>query len=966
MHWINWTIVIAYVGWVLIDGIRRSRGTENLEGYYLANRSLPWWAVGLSVMATQLSAVTMIGTTGQGATDGLRFVQFYFGLPLAMVILGVTLVPFLHGSKVFTAYEYLERRFDAKTRSLTSFLFLLSRGMSCGTIIAAPSVVLSAVFGWPLTWSVALIGIPTVIYTVLGGVQAVTWADVKQMVLIVIALLAIIVVLVLQLPVTPDEALRIAGATGRLKTFDFSFTLTETYTFWSGILGGTFLMLSYFGTDQSQVQRYLTARSVDEARSSLLMSAYWKIPLQGLVLLVGVGVFVYYLFVAPPLLYNPAHEAQVRAEAPEVWLALEQRFEDGFDARQQAAHALADARDARPGSPLEHSARDAFLAREAEVEAIRAEALTLAEDVTGESARDVNYIIPRFVLGELPLGLTGLFIAGVIAAAMSSISSELNSLSTASVIDFYRRWYKPEATDAHYLAVSKLATLFWGLFACFVATYAATLGSLIEVVNRFGSFFYGSILGVFLLAMIPRSSAAGAFWGLLAGMGSVAAVTFGAPQISFLWHNVIGAVVVVAVGLTLSGSGRARMRATAAFALALLPLAHACTPQPTNEPDMIDGTSATAPPEVLRVATFNIWQLSAPKVDSVDAEGVGRHPQLQAAAGIIRQLRPDIVVLNEVDLARAADGTLDTSDLGRVVRQFVERYLVPPSAAAGEPIDYAHLFTAPSNTGELSGLDLNRDGVTGTPADVGTRSYGDDSWGYGEYPGQYSMAVLSRLPFDEAGVRTFRMLRWSDLPRTHLPSQFYGEVADSVRLSSKSHWDLPVRLSDGRSLHLWVSHPTPTGFDGDEDRNGLRNFDEIALWARYADDDPELRDDAGGLGGFALDAPFVIAGDLNASPDDAPTRADPRPAIAQLLEHPALHDPLPHQGVPTFGGWGRYPGSRIDYVLPSRDLEIVAAGVADTSAAPEIAQLADQASDHYLVWLDVRITANPSAPGSER
>ncbi|MFQ6045332.1 MAG: sodium:solute symporter, partial [Gemmatimonadales bacterium] len=262
MHPLNWIIIVAYLAYVLVDGVRRAEGTDKIDGYFLANRSLPWWAVGLSVMATQLSAVTMIGTTGQGATDGIRFVQFYFGLPLAMVILGVTLVPFLHGARVFTAYEYLERRFDAKTRSLTSFLFLLSRGMAVGTIVAAPAVVFSAVFGWDLVASVALIGVPTVVYTMIGGVQAVTWVDVKQMVLIVAALVAVVVVLLVQLPVNPDEALRIAGATGRLRVFDFSFDVNQTYTFWSGVIGGTFLMLSYFGTDQSQVQRYLTAKSV--------------------------------------------------------------------------------------------------------------------------------------------------------------------------------------------------------------------------------------------------------------------------------------------------------------------------------------------------------------------------------------------------------------------------------------------------------------------------------------------------------------------------------------------------------------------------------------------------------------------------------------------------------------------------------------------------------------------------------
>ncbi|MYD14568.1 MAG: sodium:solute symporter, partial [Gemmatimonadetes bacterium] len=541
MHPINWLIVGGYVAYVLVDGIRRARGTKEVEGYFLANRSLPWWAVGLSVMATQLSAVTMIGTTGQGATDGLRFVQFYFGLPLAMVILGVTLVPFLRGAGVYTAYEYLERRFGPETRTLTAFLFLLSRGMSCGVIIAAPAVVFSAVFGWPLLWSVALIGVPTVAYTMLGGIQAVTWADVKQMILIVVALLAVVVVLVVQMPVSPGEALHIAGATGRLRVFDFSFDINETYTFWSGLIGGTFLMLSYFGTDQSQVQRYLAAKSVNAARTSLLMSAYWKIPLQALVLLVGVMVFVYYQFQPPPLLYNPAHENAVVEARGAEYGALQGRYGEALVEREGAARSVADA--AGQDATREAAMVD-FLARDATVEEIRAEALSMAEEVTGEPSRDVNYIIPRFVLGELPIGLAGIFIAAIIAAAMSSISSELNSLSTTSIIDFYRRWFRPEASDAHYLKVSKVATAFWGVFACIVAVYAVSLGSLIEVVNRFGSFFYGSILGVFLLAMVPRARGRGALVGLVLGMVAVGVVEF-RTEVAYLWLNVIGAGTVV-------------------------------------------------------------------------------------------------------------------------------------------------------------------------------------------------------------------------------------------------------------------------------------------------------------------------------------------------------------------------------------------------------------------------------------
>jgi len=554
VHALDWVIVVVYLAYVGIDGIRRTRRSTEMEGYLLANRSLPWWAVGLSVMATQLSAVTMIGTTAQGATDGLRFIQFYFGLPLAMVIIGVTLVPFLHGAKVYTAYEYLERRFDAKTRSLTAFLFLISRGMSCGTILAAPAVVFASVFGWPIGLSVAIMGVPTVLYTVLGGVQAVTWADVKQMVLVVTAIAAVIIVALVKLPVSPDAALRIAGSVGRLRALDFHFDVTQQYTFWSGVIGGTFLMMSYFGTDQSQVQRFLTAKSVDEARSSLLISAYWKIPLQAAVLLVGVLVFVFYLFEKPPMLFNPAHDRRVREAEPARYQALAAQYGAALAQRDTAARGIA-ANDAPP-------TRDAFRAAEARVEGVRTEALALAERVTGEPSKDVNYIIPHFVLFDLPVGLTGIFIASVMAAAMSAVAAELNSLATASVIDFYRRWVRPEAPDAEYLRASKIATAFWGVFACVIATYAVSLGSLIEVVNRFGSFFYGSILGVFLLAMIPRARAMGAFVGLIAGMLAVGAVNFGRPDVAFLWHNVVGAVTVVVVGLLLSSVSRRELPTT--------------------------------------------------------------------------------------------------------------------------------------------------------------------------------------------------------------------------------------------------------------------------------------------------------------------------------------------------------------------------------------------------------------------
>src|SRR6186997_230367 len=330
MHLLDWAVVVVYLTWMVYDGLKRSKDTDEVEGYFLANRSLPWWAVGLSVMATQLSAITLVGTTGQGYRDGLRFVQFYFGLPIAMLILSVTAVPFFYRAGVYTAYEYLERRFDAKTRTLTSVLFLLSRVMQCGVIISAPSVILSVLLGWNLPLTVLAFGLPTALYTMMGGVQAVTWTDVKQMVVVVAAVLAAVFTLIFSLPsnVSVGEALHIAGATGRMTAIDFKFDLSNTYTFWSGMIGGLFLMLSYFGCDQSQVQRYLTAKSVEEGRSSLFISAYVKIPLQALILTSGVLVFVFYLFQTPPMLFNRVYDAQVAA-SPQggEYAALQRSFD---------------------------------------------------------------------------------------------------------------------------------------------------------------------------------------------------------------------------------------------------------------------------------------------------------------------------------------------------------------------------------------------------------------------------------------------------------------------------------------------------------------------------------------------------------------------------------------------------------------------------------------------------------------
>jgi len=559
MHPIDWLILVVYLVWIVYDGIKRAKGTEAVEGYFLARRSLPWWAVGLSVMATQLSAITLVGTTGQGYSDGLRFVQFYFGLPLAMIILAATLVPFFHRARVYTAYEFLEQRFDARTRTLASLLFLLSRGLQVGVIVAAPAIILSIVLGWDLALTIVAIGAPTTVYTMWGGVQAVTWTDVKQMVLIIAGIGAATAALIIGLPEDVDvgSALHAAGATGRLRAIDLSFDLDQTYTFWSGLIGGLFLMLGYFGCDQSQVQRYLTARSIDGGRHSLLMSAYAKIPLQALILMTGVLVFVFYLFNEPPMLFNPVHDSAVKASArADEYTRLEAQFREAFADRRHAADRVIAAR--RNGQDTEAAgARTGFVDAQRRLQQIRDRAELLVRDVTGDRAyTDVNYVFPTFITTRLPVGLVGLMIAAIFAAAMSSISAELNSLSTATVIDFYRRYVKTAASDRHYLLVSKVATAGWGVCASVVALYAANLGSLIEVVNRFGSFFYGSLLGVFILAVGVRgATAAGAFWGLVGGMATVTAVAT-LTNISFLWLNLVGAVAVCLVGVSLSRGPR--------------------------------------------------------------------------------------------------------------------------------------------------------------------------------------------------------------------------------------------------------------------------------------------------------------------------------------------------------------------------------------------------------------------------
>jgi SSS family transporter len=559
MRWLDWIVVAVYLIWVITSGLRASKRTNELDGYLRANRSLPWWAVGLSVMATQLSAITLVGTTGQGYADGIRFVQFYFGLPIAMVILSLTVVPFFYRSGVYTAYEYLERRFDVKTRTLAAAIFLAQRGLSCGVVIAAPAIILSIILGWNIVLTILAIGVPVILYTMFGGVQAVTWTDVKQMAIVLCAVLAAVVVLIMGLPdgVSAGNALHIAGSLGKLKAIDFRFDIHEKYTIWSGLIGGLFLSLSYFGCDQSQVQRYLTAKSVTSSRHSLLMSAFVKIPLQTLILMTGVLVFTFFLFNRAPMLFNPQHDAAVLASPRAAeYQTLEREFDAKAEARKTAATALASVEQGGAGGDALGSARQTFASADAAVREVRGRAITLVKAVTGDTTyTDVNYVFPKFILTYMPIGFVGLMIAAILAAAMSASSGEMNALATATLVDFYRRHVAPNAPDDKLLIVSKLATAFWGLFACVVAIYAANIGSLIEVVNQFGSLFYGSVLGVFILALgTKRVNGHGAFAGLIVGLATVFVVAFhpATKSISYLFHNVIGAVVVVVVGVVVS------------------------------------------------------------------------------------------------------------------------------------------------------------------------------------------------------------------------------------------------------------------------------------------------------------------------------------------------------------------------------------------------------------------------------
>lgn len=551
MHIVDWIIICSYLTYVLWYGLKSSQKRESAIGFFLGGRNLPWWAIGLSIMATQMSAITLIGATGQAYEDGMRFIQFYLGLPLAMVILCMTAVPLIYKAKVFTAYEYLENRFDARTRTLTSFFFLISRGLGVGVIIAAPAVIISLVLGWEEWITIFVIGLSTTFYTMRGGVQAVAWADVKQMTIIILGLVVCISIILSTLPseISLNDALYVAGAAEKLQTIDFRFDLNEPYTFWSGTFAALFLFLSYFGCDQSQVQRYLCAKSIKESRISLLMSAFLKIPLQFLILFIGILIFIFYHFNSPPMIFNKNAANNAQENNPEYYRELEMMHHEAYTKRREAALNFI----LNQQNPSEEISLSSYKESHFSYIEIREKANEFVGSANNNSNfNDINYVFPVFIVQNMPIGVIGMIIAAILAAAMSSISSELNSLATTSTMDIYRQLIKPDGSDEDFLRFGKIATIIWGIFACIVALYATDLGSLIEVVNKFGSFFYGSLLGVFILAFsLPQANSIGAFYGLIIGMISVWIIS-SFSEIAFLWFNVFGCLITVGIGLFIS------------------------------------------------------------------------------------------------------------------------------------------------------------------------------------------------------------------------------------------------------------------------------------------------------------------------------------------------------------------------------------------------------------------------------
>ena len=546
----DWAVLAVSFVVIIGYGLWRSRGRQSLESYVVAGKQMRWWVIGLSIMATQASAVTFIGTTSQGYADGLRFVQFYFGLPIAMVLIAAVAAPVFHRSGVYTAYEYLERRFDAKTRTLAGLVFLVQRGLGVGLALYAPAVVLSVILELPEWATIAATGVMVSAYTMIGGIKAVMWTDALQMTVMLAGVVAAFFAAAAGLPedVSLGSALRLAGAAGKLNAVESSLDWNSRYTLWSGLIGGAFLALAYFGADQSQVQRYLTAKSVEHSRVSLLFNAVLKVPLQFFILLTGVVIFAFFIFERPPMLFHAGEKARVEQARGDRLALVESRYAEAFDARRSAARRLLQVPTA--------SARQGYLDAERRFQGVRGEAASLAEEGREPgSYNDTNYIFLTFVLQHLPAGLIGLIMAGVFAAAMSTISSELNSLATATVVDHYGRYIRPNLDDAAARRALKLATVGWGVYATVFAGYGGRLGSLIEAVNFVGSLFYGPHAGGLRARVrLPQMYGRRAFWGTALGLIAVWSAKIVFPDLAFLWLNPLGCLATVAAAMTLSAA----------------------------------------------------------------------------------------------------------------------------------------------------------------------------------------------------------------------------------------------------------------------------------------------------------------------------------------------------------------------------------------------------------------------------
>ncbi len=548
MSTIDWLVMSTFLGFIVIYGTWKSRSSKNLTEFLLAGKSTPWYMVTLSIMATQASAITFLSTPGQAFVDGMRFVQFYIGLPIAMIILSITAVPIYHKMNAFTAYEYLEKRFDLKNRALGSILFLIQRGLAAGFTILAPALILSVLLGWDLNSTIIVIGILVIIYTATGGTDAVNKTHLLQMGVIFGGMIAAFVMIFRLLPddISVMDALNIAGKTGKLNAIDFTFDLGNKYTFWSGLIGGTFLALSYFGTDQSQVQRYLSGSSVADSRTGLLMNGIIKIPMQFFILLIGAMVFVFYQFVEPPLYFNPVEEQKVHYSAQaENYNLLEENHKALHEEKQIILRSMLSAGDDGQNELLRKE-QAKVLAIEKQQKEIRQEAKTIITKANPSSdGNDTNFIFLTFVTGFLPVGLIGLVLAAILSASMSSTSAELNALASTTVIDIYKRMIKPGKSEEHYLFVSKASTIFWGFYAIAFALFANQLGTLIEAVNILGSLFYGTILGIFLLAFYFKNIQGTATF-LAALIAEVAVFGFYFfTEIPYLWFNFLGCAVVV-------------------------------------------------------------------------------------------------------------------------------------------------------------------------------------------------------------------------------------------------------------------------------------------------------------------------------------------------------------------------------------------------------------------------------------